>query len=68
MASLSLTAAAAAGGLFAALVVGLVISLVFAQSPWIRRMFYPYTILLQTVPIVAIAPMILVWMGPVSAR
>jgi NitT/TauT family transport system permease protein len=64
IASLSLTAAAAAGGLLAALLVGLVISLVFAQSPWIRRLFYPYTILLQTVPIVAIAPMILVWMGP----
>jgi NitT/TauT family transport system permease protein len=64
VASLSLTAAAAAGGLLAALLIGLVISLVFAQSPWIRRMFYPYTILLQTVPIVAIAPMILIWMGP----
>jgi NitT/TauT family transport system permease protein len=50
--------------LVAALLIGLVISLVFAQSPWIRRMFYPYTILLQTVPIVAIAPMILIWMGP----
>ena len=27
-------------------------------------MFYPYTILLQTVPILAIAPLILMWMGP----
>jgi NitT/TauT family transport system permease protein len=62
--SLSLTAAAAAAGLVAALIVGLVIALVFAQFPWIRRMFYPYTILLQTVPIVAIAPMILLWVGP----
>jgi NitT/TauT family transport system permease protein len=62
--SLGLTAAAAAGGLFAALAVGLAIALIFAQSPWMRRMFYPYTILLQTVPIVAVAPMILPWMGP----
>ena len=62
--SLGLTAAAAAGGLLAALAVGLVIALIFAQSPWMRRMFYPYTILLQTVPIVAVAPMILLWMGP----
>jgi NitT/TauT family transport system permease protein len=62
--SLGITAAAAAGGLAAALIVGLVIALLFAQSHWIRRMFYPYTILLQTVPIVAIAPMILLWMGP----
>ena len=27
-------------------------------------MFYPYTILLQTVPILAIAPLILMWIGP----
>ncbi len=42
----------------------LLIALVFAQSRWIRRMFYPYTILLQTVPIMAIAPLILMWIGP----
>ncbi len=62
--SLAITAAAAAGGLLGAIVVGLLIALLFAQSPWIRRMFYPYTILLQTVPIVAVAPLILMWMGP----
>jgi len=39
-------------------------ALVFAQSRWIRRMLYPYTILLQTVPIVAVAPLILMWVGP----
>jgi NitT/TauT family transport system permease protein len=38
--------------------------MLFAQSRWVRRMFYPYTILLQTVPIVAIAPLILMWIGP----
>jgi NitT/TauT family transport system permease protein len=61
--SLVITAEEAAGGLFAALVVGILVALVFAQSPWVRKMFYPYTILLQTVPIVAIAPLILTWMG-----
>jgi NitT/TauT family transport system permease protein len=40
------------------------IALLFAQSRWIRRMLYPYTILLQTVPIVAVAPLILMWVGP----
>jgi len=63
MTSLWITSAAAAGGLAAAIVVGVLISLIFAQSRWIRRMFYPYTILLQTVPIVAIAPLILMWVG-----
>jgi NitT/TauT family transport system permease protein len=64
VASLAITAEEAAGGLIASIIVGLVIALVFAQSRWVRRMLYPYTILLQTVPIVAIAPLILMWVGP----
>jgi NitT/TauT family transport system permease protein len=64
MASLAITSEEAAGGLAASIVVGVLIALLFAQSRWIRRMFYPYTILLQTVPIVAITPLILMWVGP----
>src|SRR5271157_796675 len=62
--SIWITGEAAAGGLLASIVVGVVVALIFAQSRWIRRMFYPYTLLLQTVPILAIAPLILMWMGP----
>lgn len=61
--SLSITAIEAAGGLMASIIAGVAIALVFAQSRWVRRMLYPYTILLQTVPIVAIAPLILMWAG-----
>jgi NitT/TauT family transport system permease protein len=61
--SLSITAMEAAGGLMASIIAGVAIALVFAQSRWVRRMLYPYTILLQTVPIVAIAPLILMWAG-----
>ena len=43
------------------------IALIFAQSRWIRRMLYPYTLLLQTVPIVAVAPLILMWVGAGTA-
>jgi NitT/TauT family transport system permease protein len=64
MASLAITSEEAAGGLAASIIVGMLIALLFAQSRWIRRMLYPYTILLQTVPIVAIAPLILMWVGP----
>jgi NitT/TauT family transport system permease protein len=63
VAALTITAAEAGGGLLASVVVGVVIALMFAQSRWVRRMLYPYTILLQTVPIVAIAPLILMWVG-----
>jgi NitT/TauT family transport system permease protein len=62
--SLIITSEEAAGGLAASIVVGLLIALVFAQFRWMRRMFYPYTILLQTVPILAVAPLILMWVGP----
>ena len=65
--SLSITAEEAGGGLLASIGVGVLIALIFAQSRWIRRMLYPYTILLQTVPIVAVAPLILMWIGAGTA-
>src|ERR1700683_4964911 len=61
--SLAITAAESLGGLIASIIVGVLIALFFAQSRWVRRMLYPYTILLQTVPIIAIAPLILMWVG-----
>jgi NitT/TauT family transport system permease protein len=61
--SLSLTAEESAGGLAASIVVGVFVALVFAQFRWVRKMFYPYTLLLQTVPIIAIAPLIIMWVG-----
>jgi NitT/TauT family transport system permease protein len=65
--SLSITAEEAGAGLIASVIAGVVIALIFAQSRWVRRMLYPYTILLQTVPIVAIAPLILMWVGAGTA-
>src|SRR5580658_927153 len=62
--SLWITAVEALGGLLASIVVGVAIAMVFAQWRWLRQLVYPYTILLQTVPIVAIAPLIINWVGP----
>lgn len=62
-----LTAEEAGSGLIASIVAGVAIALFFAQWRWVRRMLYPYTILLQTVPIVAIAPLILMWVGAGTA-
>jgi NitT/TauT family transport system permease protein len=61
--SLWITTEEAAGGLLASIVVGVAVAMVFAQWRWLRQLFYPYTILLQTVPIVAIAPLIILWIG-----
>jgi NitT/TauT family transport system permease protein len=67
MMSLAITAEESLGGLIASIVVGVLIALLFAQSRWVRTMLYPYTILLQTVPILAIAPLILMWVGAGAA-
>ena len=61
--SLWITTVEAAGGLIASILVGVVIAMVFAQWRWLRQLAFPYTILLQTVPIVAIAPLIINWVG-----
>ena len=61
--SLFITTEEAAGGLAASIVVGVAVAMVFAQWRWLRQVLYPYTILLQTVPIVAIAPLVINWAG-----
>lgn len=61
--SLWITAVESTGGLLASIVVGVATAMVFAQWRWLRQTLYPYTILLQTVPIVAIAPLIINWAG-----
>jgi NitT/TauT family transport system permease protein len=62
-----ITAVESGGGLAASILVGVLVALIFAQSRWVRRMLYPYTLLLQTVPIIAIAPLILMWVGAGTA-
>jgi len=44
--------------------VGVFAAIVLASSRLVERAFYPYTIFLQTVPIVAIAPLLVLWLGP----
>jgi NitT/TauT family transport system permease protein len=58
-----LTGAAAVVGLLASIAGGLLIAFVFAQSPLVARSLFPYAIFFQTVPIVAIAPLIIIWFG-----
>jgi NitT/TauT family transport system permease protein len=63
-ASLWITTEEALGGLLASIVAGGAVALLFAHWQWLRQLVFPYTILLQTVPIVAIAPLIINWIGP----
>lgn len=62
--SFAITAFSATVGLIASIIAGVAVALIFAQSRWVRSLLYPYTLLLQTVPIVAVTPLIILWVGP----
>lgn len=44
-----------------AIISGVLIAILFTQSKWIERSFYPYAVILQTTPLIAIAPLIIIW-------
>lgn len=46
---------------FCAVVLGTLIAFAFVQSRLIETAFFPYAVLLQVTPIVAIAPLIIIW-------
>ena len=47
--------------LAASVVFGVAVAFAFVQSRWIETAFFPYAVLLQVTPIVAIAPLIIIW-------
>jgi len=57
------TALASGAGFLLSAAVGLLIAIVLSSSRTVERMFYPYAVLFQTVPIIAIAPMLVIWVG-----
>jgi NitT/TauT family transport system permease protein len=58
-----ITLKAAAVGLVCSAICGSLIAVLFSQSSLLRVALYPYVIFLQTVPIVAIAPLLIIWSG-----
>ena len=57
------TLAGALCGFVLSLLLGTAAAVVFAQAAWIRTSLFPYAIFLQTVPVVAVAPLIVIWFG-----
>ncbi len=57
------TGTAAICALLASVIVGSLIAMLFSQSSRLRVAFQPYVVFLQTVPIVAIAPLLITWFG-----
>ena len=60
-ASLWTTAQAALIGFIASAIFGILAAVVLSSNRLIRRAIYPYTIFFQTVPLVAVAPMLIFW-------
>ena len=63
LAALGRTAVVALVGLLLAVVIGSVWAVAMAQSRWVERILYPYAVILQTVPILALTPLIGIWFG-----
>jgi NitT/TauT family transport system permease protein len=61
LAGLGWTALAALGGFAASALIGVLAAVLLASSGPLRRAIYPYTVFFQTVPIIAIAPLLLFW-------
>jgi NitT/TauT family transport system permease protein len=63
-ASAWVTAESALAGFGLSALAGALVAIVLSSSRLLERALYPYTLFLQTVPIVAIAPLLVLWFGP----
>jgi NitT/TauT family transport system permease protein len=63
MASLLSTLTVTIEAFVAASVLGIATAIAFSQSRLLERTLYPYAVILQVTPVVAIAPLILIWVG-----
>lgn len=62
-AALGRTGLAAMIGLAGSAVLGGLLALMLSLNGWVRKAVYPLMVFFQTVPIVAIAPMMVIWVG-----
>jgi NitT/TauT family transport system permease protein len=64
--SLAITLRITLMALLAAVVLGTLLAILFAQSKWVEFSFFPYAVILQVTPVVAIAPLIIIWVNDVA--
>ena len=50
-------------GLVVATALGILFAVLMSQARWIARSFYPWAVLIQTIPILAIVPLVALWFG-----
>lgn len=58
------TAEAALLGFAFSAILGVLAAVVLSSSGLVRRAFYPYAVFFQTVPIIAVAPLLINWLDP----
>jgi NitT/TauT family transport system permease protein len=63
MLSLRRTAVVAMTGLAVAIVIGIGWAIAMAQARWIERSLFPYAVMLQCIPVLALVPLIGFWFG-----
>ena len=63
MASLWATLSVTLAAFALAVAVGVSLAILFSQSRMVENALYPYAVVLQVTPVVAIAPLILIWVG-----
>ena len=61
--SLAVTLTISLAALSVAVVMGLLLAVLFTQFRWAELAFFPYAVVLQVTPIVAIAPLIILWVN-----
>ncbi|MGQ0847541.1 MAG: ABC transporter permease [Actinomycetota bacterium] len=50
-------------GLAVAILIGLSFAVLMSQARWVERSFYPWAVVLQTIPVLALVPLIGIWFG-----
>ncbi|MFV9506268.1 MAG: ABC transporter permease [Oscillochloridaceae bacterium umkhey_bin13] len=60
----SVTLIEALGGFSIALVVALIVGYLLAHLPWLERAVAPLLAASQAIPVIAVAPLIILWFGP----
>jgi len=59
--ALGLSATVAMVGLAIAIVLGMTVAIVMSQARWVEQSLYPYAVILQCIPILALVPVIGFW-------
>lgn len=57
------TTGVALSGLFFAIVIGVIWAIAMSQGRWVERSLFPYAVILQCIPILALVPLIGFWFG-----